>query len=189
MCHWDILLRYFNKMFTVLLQSTQVAVHSAKRWLTVLCDSICRRYYALLWLFGQCKHVLQRQTFKQITHTHKMKVKRVCKWPEYYILPDKLTNYSNVQVHVSCIFWSDSCSLWCLRQGLRIYSGHPGTHCVDCVGLEISKCICIPCVGITIMNHHACPTFLDNFLLLFLFCLWRQDFTLLPNYPKFHNVD
>ena len=56
-------------------------------------------------LFGQCKHVLQRQTFKQITHTHKMKVKRVFKCPGFYILPDPFMNYSNESVHVSCIFW------------------------------------------------------------------------------------
>ena len=45
-------------------------------------------------LFGHCKHVLQKQTFRQITHTSKIKVKGVLKCPRYYFLPD--TNYSNM---------------------------------------------------------------------------------------------
>lgn len=46
--------------------------------------------------FGQCKHVQQRHTFRQITHTCKMKVKRVFNWPGYYNFPDTLMYYSCV---------------------------------------------------------------------------------------------
>lgn len=52
--------------------------------------------------------------------------------------------------------------------------GCPGTHHVDCAGLKISKCLCIPHVGITSVNHHPCSTLLGNFILLFLFCQWDR---------------